>query len=501
MGDVCIALSARTSAEMLDKARAALADSAFQEFRLDTLVDPGPAAFQRFLAEHPSLTAIATCRRSAYGGHFGGTLEQEVEHLTAAARAGFHILDLELESAEALSAAQLTSLRQVGAALLVSHHHFASTNDLESIYARIAAFAPDFIKIVPTATTLADNLALRRLLERHSDEARIIAIAMGERGIPSRILSPRWGAAFTFAAPAQGEQTAPGQIDIRTLRDQFRLEQIDVATRLFGVAGNPVRSSLSPLMLNTAFAHEAINAVYLPLETSTLPDLLELVRELPISGLSVTMPFKREILPHLESTDTLSARIGACNTISRAADGKLHGFNTDVAGIVRPLEKRLRLNGARVLVLGSGGAARAAVFGLRDQGAKVLICNRTPVAAQQLAVQAEAGVLRREAFGATRVDVVVNATPLGMTGQAPGSPLSPYELSALAPQLVFDLVYNPLETPLLSLARAQGIPVITGLEMFVDQGARQFELWTGRPAPEEQMSHAVLDALRKRAGA
>ncbi len=496
IGRVCISLSAATPVSMLDKARAALADSMFLEFRFDTLDDPNPAAFQPFLAEHPTLTAVATCRRSEYGGHFQGTLAEELAHLTTAAQSGFHILDLELESAEALQPAQLTRLRAT-AALLISHHNFTSTEDLEAIYIRIAAFIPDFFKIVSTATTLADNLTLRRLLERHGDEARVVAIAMNEPGIPSRILGPRWGAAFTFASASQGEETAPGQIDARTLRDLYRLDRIDPATKLYGVAGNPVRSSLSPLMLNTAFRHESINAIYLPLQTYTLPDLLHLAHELPLSGLSVTMPFKQQILPHLESLDPLAARIGACNTVVRSPDGKLHGFNTDVAGIVGPLEKRMPLSGTRVLVLGAGGAARAAVFGLSEKDAEVLILNRNPETAQQLAQQDGATVLHREAILETTVDIIVNATPVGMTGQITGSPLEAHELAALTPKLIFDLVYNPLETPLLRLASEQSIPTITGIEMFVHQGARQFELWTGKPAPEDEMLRVVLHALRQ----
>ncbi len=484
---------------MLDKARTAAADSTFLEFRLDTLDDPAPGAFQPFLAERPTLMAIATCRRTEHGGHFGSTLAQELDHLTTAAQAGFHILDLELESAEILQPAQLARLRDTGAALLLSHHNFTATDDLEAVYARIAAFTPDFIKIVPTATTLADNLALRRLLERHSDEARIVAVAMGEPGIASRILGPRWGAAFTFASASQGAETAPGQIDARTLLDLYRLEQIDPATKIYGVAGNPVRSSLSPLMLNTAFRRETVNAVYLPLQTSALPDLLRLARQLPLHGFSVTMPFKQEILPHLETINPLSAKIGACNTVVRAPNGKLYGFNTDVAGIVGPLEKRTPLKDARVLVLGAGGAARAAVFGLRDKGAEVFLLNRTPETAQKLARQAGAKVVKREALVKTKVDIVVNATPIGMNGQNAGSPLEGHELAALAPSLVFDLVYNPLVTPLLRLAREQSIPAITGVEMFVHQGARQFELWTGKAAPEEEMLRVVLHALKLQA--
>jgi 3-dehydroquinate dehydratase / shikimate dehydrogenase len=312
----------------------------------------------------------------------------------------------------------------------------------------------------------------------------------------SRVLSVRAGSVFTFAAATQGEETAPGQITARAMVDTFRIGQIDTATRVYGVAGNPIKHSLSPLMLNTAFHRESVNAVYLALQTSKLTDLLTLVRELPLAGLSVTMPLKQEVLKHLENTDPLSAQIGACNTIVRAHDGKLYGFNTDVGGIVRPLEKRLNLSGAKILVLGAGGAARAAVFGLVNKGAEVSILNRTPQTAQKLAREAKAKSIRRDLLAKTTFDVIVNATSVGMHGVKPQHILEAKEINA---KLVFDLVYNPVDTPLLKMARQKGIAVVTGVEMFVQQGARQFEIWTGKRAPEDEMQRVVVHALRNQA--
>jgi 3-dehydroquinate dehydratase/shikimate dehydrogenase len=210
------------------------------------------------------------------------------------------------------------------------------------------------------------------------------------------------------------------------------------------------------------------------------------------------MPLKQDILAHLERTDPLSARIGACNTVLRAQDGKLYGFNTDVAGITGPLEKRMPLAGAKVLVLGAGGAARAAVFGLREKDANVFIMNRTAETAQKLARQSGSHTIRKDALAKTSFDAIINATPVGMAGNK-AAPL--LEAKDLNTKLVFDLVYNPLETPLLHLARQMSIPIITGIEMFVHQGARQFEIWTGKPAPEEEMFRVVLHALRQRAEA
>jgi 3-dehydroquinate dehydratase/shikimate dehydrogenase len=193
--------------------------------------------------------------------------------------------------------------------------------------------------------------------------------------------------------------------------------------------------------------------------------------------------------------DPLTARIGACNTLRVGADGKIVGFNTDVAGVVRPLEKRLRLRGAKIAVLGAGGAARAAVFGLVEQGAEVFIVNRTHETAVALARKAKAKALKHDQLAKTRFDVLINTTPCGMTGSKEAMPIEEKELNAA---LVFDMVYNPMETPLLKLAKERGVPVISGVEMFVQQGARQFEIWTGKPAPEAEMRRVVELELRRR---
>jgi 3-dehydroquinate dehydratase/shikimate dehydrogenase len=499
IGKICVAIIGSTPAEMLEKATAVVKENPFLEFRLDYLDKPILAMpkLKQFLADNTAVTAIATCRRAANNGKFAGNVAAELEILTKAAEAGFQIVDLELESAEHLKKAELQTLRDTGVALIVSYHDFHATKDLEAIYDRIQPFKPDFIKIVSTAKHLADNVTMMRFLEHMEDHTNIIAICMGDAGIISRVLGVRAGSAFTFAAASAGEETGPGQIAARTLIETYRIDQVDAATKVYGVAGNPIRSSLSPIMMNTAFRRETVNAVYLALQANKLSDLLKLVHEIPIQGLSVTMPLKQEIMEHLEHTDPLSAKIGAVNTVLRQ-EGKLYGFNTDVAGIVGPIEKRLSLRGAKVLVLGAGGAARAAVFGCRDKGAEVFILNRTPETAQKLARQSGAKTIKKDALAKNTFDVIINATPVGMAGQK-GAPI--LEAKDLNTKLVFDLVYNPLETPLLRMARQQNIPIITGIEMFVQQGARQFEIFTGKPAPEEEMLRVVIHSLRQQAEA
>jgi len=498
LSKICVAIIGGTASEMIEKATAVQKENPFLEFRLDYLDKPLAALpkLKQFFAENTAVTAIATCRRKEGGGKFSGPASTEVDILCKAAEAGFHLMDLELDAAESLKKADLQKLRDTGAALIISHHDFAATKDLDGIYERIKPFAPDFVKIVPTAKNLVDNVTLIRFLERMSDQANIIGFCMGDAGVISRVLGVRAGSAFTFAAATPGEETAPGQIAARTLIETYRIDQVDAATKIYGVAGNPIRSSLSPIMMNTAFRRETVNAVYLALQTTKMNDLLKLVHEISIQGVSITMPLKQDIISHLEQTDPLSAKIGAVNTL-RMLDGKLYGFNTDVAGIIGPLEKRMQIRGAKILVLGAGGAARAAVFGLKDKGAEVYILNRTSETAQKLARQSGSKVLRRDALAKTPFDVIVNATPVGMAGNKAPSIIAG-EINA---KLVFDLVYNPLETPLIHQARKQGISFITGIEMFIQQGARQFEIFTGKPAPEEEMFRVVLHALKQQSEA
>jgi len=501
LGKLCVAIQGGSPAELWQRAAAVAEETKFVEFRLDTL--PKPAAvlpgLQEFLASHRDLAAIATCRRKQFGGHFTGNLTAELEILLKAAEAGCSIVDLEVESAEEAKSSQLAkfraSLREAGAALLISFHDFTRTKGLEQAAERIEAFQPDYVKVVSTARALADNLAVLKLIEDRSLSSHVVGIAMGEEGLLSRVLGPRAGAAFTFASSDNGEETAPGQVSVRTLLDLYRLDQLDQATRIFGVAGNPIGHSLSPLMHNTAFRRESVNAVMLPLKVKTLNDLLTVVRDLPLGGVAVTMPLKQEVLPHLANMDPLTSRIGACNTLRTGADGKIYGFNTDVAGVIRPLEKRMRLKGARIVVLGAGGAARAAVFGLVEQGAEVFVVNRTHEKAVALARKAHAKSLKQDLLAKNKFDALINTTPCGMAGIKQALPIKESELNA---SLVFDMVYNPLTTPLLKLAHSRGIPVISGLEMFVQQGARQFEIWTGKPAPEAEMQRVVELALRKR---
>ena len=493
---VCVAVVGEDPSNIIDRAESLVRDNPFMEFRLDYLSNPvaGLPKLKHFLDLHPEATVIATCRRAVNGGKFKGSAAAQLEVLTKAAAAGFQLVDIEIQSAEILKSGELATLKdRVG--VILSFHDFKATKRLEETFADLKAYPADFYKVVSTATMLHDNVQMMKFLQAHSAQYEMVGLCMGEQGIISRVLGVRAGSIFIFAAATRGEETAPGQVTAGELRDTYRIEMVDAATQVYGVVGDPVGHSLSPIMMNTAFRRETVNAVYVALHAKTLKDLMSCVHEIPIRGLSVTIPYKQEIVEALSNSDPLTKQIGACNTIVRAQDGKLYGFNTDVAGIVVPLEQRLALSGAKILIVGAGGAARAAVFGLKSKGAEVFITNRTAEKGQALARQAKAKYLKRADVAKSTFDVIINATPLGMGGNKQ----SPLEEKELNTKFLFDLVYVPAETKLLKMAKAKNIQIIPGLEMFVQQGARQFEIWTGKPAPVAEMAFVVSKALERMA--
>jgi 3-dehydroquinate dehydratase / shikimate dehydrogenase len=495
---VCVAIAGADANEMLEKAEALARDNPFVELRLDYLSKPGLALpkIREFTESHPHVAVIATCRRVPSGGKFRGSIPSQLEFLGKVADAGCQLVDVELQTAIRLKPAQLEKLRGK-AAVVLSFHDFRGTQKLDETLKKLTAYPADFYKVVSTATSLSDNVTMMKFLERHQDSHALVGLCMGEQGIISRVLGARAGSAFTFGALTSDERTAPGQVTAQELRSTYRIDQVDAATKVYGVAGDPIEHSLSPAIMNAALRRENVNGVFLALHAKSLKDLLACVKEIPIHGLAITMPHKEAIIPYLDNTDPFTTKIGACNTVVRSADGKLYGFNTDTSGVVRPLEQRIPLPDAKILVLGAGGAARAAVFGLKERGAQVSILNRSLPAAQKLARQARARTIKRPDLKKLEFDVIINATPVGMANTRE-SPLNAEEIKA---KYVFDMVYDPAETRLLKLAKERGCEVIAGSEMFVHQAARQFEIWTGKPAPREDMLKIVMQALAERATA
>jgi 3-dehydroquinate dehydratase/shikimate dehydrogenase len=489
---ICIALGFADPEALLAHAREE-ADSGekFFEFRLDYLSRPeqGIDAIRNFLADHPETTLLATCRRHQNQGRFNGSVEEQLRLLEAAIEAGARAVDVEIESAEGV-VARLDGFR--GRALLVlSYHNFGGTTALEAVLRRMMRIPADAYKVVTTARKPSDNWRVLALAKAHARD-HVIVLAMGEMGFPTRVLSPAFGGMYTYAAPNSAQGTAAGQVGGKVLRGLYRIERFSRQAKIYGVVADPVRHSISPAVHNRAFQSRRIDAVYLPLLThpGQLKDLMDLAGKLPLAGLSVTIPHKQKILRYLDAVEPLARRIGAVNTVWRKA-GKWRGANTDACGVLKPLARRMRVSNASVLIAGNGGAARGAAFALADAGARVSIMGRNPDRARALAKACGAEALIRGQLGARRFDALIHATPLGMFPHVEEC----FFDGEIPADVVFDMVYNPLQTLLCRRAAGQKCAVIAGLEMFVEQAAAQFEIWTGETAPRPVMERAALDAL------
>jgi 3-dehydroquinate dehydratase / shikimate dehydrogenase len=387
--------------------------------------------------------------------------------------------------------------------VICSFHDFTGVpGDLDGLYNRMAETPARILKIAVQADDAIDCLPIFRLLERaRADRREMIAIAMGTSGIATRILGPSRGAFLTYAALESETGTAPGQLTVDELKRVYRIEKIDRQTQIFGLMGLPVCHSVSPFMHNAAFEETAINAVYLPFEVKNVREFMERMihprtRELDwnLGGLSVTAPHKAAVMDQLDWIDPAAKGIGAVNTIA-VVDDELRGYNTDVRGLVEPLALKLgELRAARCAVLGAGGAARAALWGLRQEGAEVTVFARNPEKAEALAAEfgVKSGARYQEAFDG--YDVVINTTPLGTVG--PYESQTPADASQLrGTRLAYDLVYNPTETQFLRAAKEAGCETLGGLPMLIAQAAEQFKLWTGSDAPTGVMREAAESGI------
>lgn len=267
---------------------------------------------------------------------------------------------------------------------------------------------------------------------------------------------------------------------------------IDGQTRVYGILGRPVAHSLSPAMHNAAFRELGLNAVYVAFPVADLAQAVAGLRGLDICGVSVTIPFKEDIIALLDEIDPQAARMGAVNTVVNR-EARLRGYNTDWQGALKALEEKTEIPGKRFLILGAGGAARAIAFAILEQGGQAAVTDLDMNKALALARQLWVEVLAPDSLAQYSAQVLINATPVGMEPQERDIPLAPDLLSRY--EVVMDIVYRPLETRLLREARTRGCRVIDGLQMLIHQGAAQFELWTGRSAPVEVMARAAYDSL------
>ena len=489
---VCVVVAAATAAKMANLVRLALRSTPTVELRLDWLRnDAERSRFLRWLKNHPfrKATFLATCRRTEGGGKFTGDIASQLYWLTQAREAGCQWCDVEMETFRELPDGFLRSLPVPGR-ILLSIHDFERTPNLPRKITVARHGQVDAVKIAAHAKTIADSVRLLKVARR---SPRFVAVPMGEAGLPARLLALREGSTLAYAPVA--EATAPGQGSLDEWLGLYRAHLASRRTQVYGVIGNPIGHSLSPLLHNTGFAARRINAIYLPFLVQRLGDFLNAIPEFGIRGFSITLPHKQTILKHLKECEPLAADIGAVNTVVVRKDGSLYGCNTDYVGVLRALQDKLHIRGSRTLILGAGGAARAAAFALSRAGAVVAVCARRERAAKALARAVGGEAVPRRALRAERFDAVLNATPLGMHPHEWISPLTAGELQC---RIVMDLIYRPERTKLLNMAAQKGMATVSGVKMFLAQGFAQWEIWTGRRAPEAAMRRAVLRALRWR---
>lgn len=462
------------------------------ELRLDFI--EGPVQVKRLLRDRPC-PAIATCRRAADGGRWQGTEEARRLVLRTAIVEGVDYVDLEDDIAGQVP-------RYGSTKRIVSHHDFQQTPaDLEAIHARLSALDADIVKIATMARHPSDNLRMMSLVR--AARKPTVGICMGDIGMPSRVLAGRCGAAFTFATMHEDRVMAPGQIGWRKMRDVYRYDSINDATKIYGVVADPVAHSLSPVVHNAALTAAGIDAVYLPfcVPEEQIDEFLEQAHRWPLAGLSVTIPHKEAVLKHASRKDGLVESIGAANTLVFGADG-VSAFNTDATAAVESLEAAMAdhrhdesargIGVKTAIVLGAGGAARAIAFGLRQRDVDVTVCSRTFDRARRIATEVGCKAVEWNSRYRMPYDCVVNATPVGMHPHVNETPFEKEHLRSY--MVVFDAVYNPENTLLVKEAGAIGCSVVTGVEMFVRQAAIQHRIWHGADPPETVMRDALKRA-------
>jgi 3-dehydroquinate dehydratase/shikimate dehydrogenase len=464
---VCVVATGATMEE-LRRNRDAAEGADLVEMRLDWVDRPDA----RGALEGRLRPVILTCRPTWEGGRFQGPEEDRRRILEDAISGGAEFVDVEMRASFAHDV--IRSRR--GRGVVLSSHLFGPVPaDLESRWAALKTSGAEVVKLAAEAHSLGDTLkimALARAGQGEVDPGHVL-VAMGEPGVPVRVLAARLRNRWTYA----GHAVAPGQYPPARLLKEFRIRDLKPDSAIFGVVGNPVSHSLSPAMHNAGFAHFGLNAVYLPLQASDAEDFVGFARTVGLAGVSITSPFKIALMDHVDELEPLARRVGAINTIV-IRNGRWHGANTDVYGFSAPLAARMKVKGVRATILGAGGAARAVALALGDMGASVTISARRPESARDIAAMVD-GTVGAFPPRAGSWDVLINAIPAGEAAAVK----SPIEGAALDGEIVFDLVYAPAETRLLADARAAGCMTIGGLEMLVAQAERQFELWTGHAPP------------------
>ena len=514
MTHLCVPIFVTSVAQAkADIAGAAEAGADLVELRIDQFTDE----FQlRQLLGEAMLPCILTCRPEWEGGH--STLNNAERFKILSIRVGDQprYIDVELAAVDEFEFEDKGDARPK---LIVSSHDFSGRPErLYNIVSDLDDSRADINKIVWTARTVRDNLEAFELIS--SRRKPTIALCMSEAGIISRILAKKFGAFLTFASLRQEKQTAPGQVPIDDLKRLYRWDAINAQTKVFGVVGSPVAHSMSPAIHNAAFDETGFNGVYVPLLVNDsyesfkafMEDFLA-VEHMDLAGLSITIPHKENALRYLTSdsanVEPMAKKIGAVNTIVIGRVGPyatLRGINTDYAAILDSITaamgiKREQLADYRVAVIGAGGTGRTAVAALAHYGATVVVYNRTRDRAEALAAEfngksGKVVAAPMEKLCDSCCQIYIQTTSVGMHPKVDVSVFGDKPPKLSDKTVVFDTVYNPLQTKLLQQAQAAGAKTISGLEMFVRQAAAQFRAWTNIEPPLATMRRVVEARLK-----
>ena len=501
-GKICVSVCAKTADELIEQIGRAEEFADVIEVRFDCL-DSGQLSIALEILD-ANKPLLLTFRPRNQGGNADSDLTGRIPFWMMFATRG----SLNDEKTWLDNELDLRSILQwsEGCKVVRSAHDFSGIpDDLDSLYKEMSNY-DEVIKIAVHADDIADSISVWKLLEQaKSENKQIIPIAMGEAGKWTRILGLAHGAFMTYASLEPGGETAPGQISAKDLIDVYRVKELDEKTAVYGIIGGNTSYSVSPFMHNAAFKESEINSVFVPLQVKYLDQFMRrMVKsetreiELNFAGFSVTIPHKQAIIKHLDFVDETARKIGAVNTV-KIEKGKFYGFNTDALGFIEPLKNALgNLKNARAAIFGAGGAARACIYALKQEGGDVSIFARDPQKARTIAEEFEIPLYELPTDNrqlTTAFDIIVNATPLGTKGvMANESILNAEQLAGV--KLVYDLVYNPRETRLIHEAKKANVPTIGGIEMLIAQGAKQFEIWTGQTSPLEAMISAVKKRLQ-----
>ncbi len=365
MTRICVSLTDETTEAVIERMTALAPMADLFEIRADRVLDLDLLAILRARPR----PLVLTCRPVSEGGGWADDDARRRLTLLEGVKRGFDYVDV-----EHASGFRDVMAEKSGNGLIVSHHDLEGTPaDLDALYEKMADCGADVVKIVVRPSLHRDVARLMAFAGRveAGGGPPLVALALGPLGMPTRVLAGRYGAPFTYASAAVGAEAGPGQIPAGTMVDLYRARELSPRTRVYGLLGADVTRSLSPVLHNRAFEARGMDAVYVPVQAEALPAFLEALPVLGLSGFSVTRPYKTAILPHLHEVEETAALCGSVNTVVVSEDGTLRGSTTDGHGVVAPLKRRIDLKGKSVVILGAGGAARAAAFALVHRGARV----------------------------------------------------------------------------------------------------------------------------------